>query len=62
VGDGFEVGVVGYPHHGEGFDCGDDTVAAAVEPLIMMGVTDNLDLEPIAHEARDRLTEALHAL
>ena len=44
------------------YQTGDDTVAAAVEPLIMMGVTDNLDLEPIAHEARDRLTEALHAL
>ena len=39
-----------------------DTVAAAVEPLTMLGVTDNPDLEHIAREARDRLTQALHAL
>jgi uncharacterized protein (DUF302 family) len=41
---------------------GDRTRVETIDPAIMVSVTGNPDLQPVATEARTRLTAALHSL
>jgi len=44
------------------YEDGDDTVVSIIDPVIMMGVVNNADVEPVANEAAERLQRVITAV
>ena len=44
------------------YEDGDDTVVSIIDPVVMMGVVNNPDVEPVANEAAERLQRVITAV